>query len=146
MTNNIKYRLVRCPLRPAILTANTDSAASMRSDTTESRFLLFHSHPNHVDTFNSFDFFNLDIFDFCRLLPKVQRLTISLVWRASCPYRTCKNVPQERGGRYVTGFHIPPQVEQVVPRSTVSPGIRTVGFRALWPVAGARLTGRCCHE
>ncbi|PYS62133.1 MAG: hypothetical protein DMF76_09410 [Acidobacteria bacterium] len=66
----------------------------MRSDTPESRF---HSHPNRVDTFNFFDFFNLDIFDFCRLLLKIQRLTILSVWRASCPYRTCKNVMHERG-------------------------------------------------
>ena len=57
--------------------------------------------PNRFDTFNSFDFFNLDIFDFCRLLLKIQRLTILLVWRASCPYRRCKNVMQERGGAMV---------------------------------------------
>jgi hypothetical protein len=42
----------------------------MRSDTPESRFPLFHSHPNHVDTFNFFDFFNLDIFDFCSSSPE----------------------------------------------------------------------------
>ena len=40
-------------------------------------------------------------------------------------------------GRYVTGSHIPPQVEQVVLRSAVSQGIRIVGFCALWPLAGA---------
>jgi len=82
----------------------------MRSDTPESRFSLFHSHPNHVDSFNSFDFFNLDIFDFFRLLLEIQRLTILSVWRASCPYRTCKNVTQERR-RYATGSQIHPQVE-----------------------------------
>ena len=64
MTGNIRYRLVRRPLRPAILPTNTDSSASMRSDTPELRFSLFHSHPNHVDTFHSFDIFNFDIFDF----------------------------------------------------------------------------------
>jgi hypothetical protein len=33
-----------------------------------------------------------------RLLSKIQQLTISLVWRGSCPYRTCKNVMHKRGG------------------------------------------------
>jgi hypothetical protein len=61
---SIRYRLARRRLRPAILATNSDSSASMRSDTLESRFPLFHSHPNHVDTFHSFDFFNFDIFDF----------------------------------------------------------------------------------
>jgi hypothetical protein len=70
----------------------------MRSDIPESHFSLFHSHPSHVDIFHSFDIFNLDIFDFCRPLSKIQQLTILSVWRASCPYRTCKNVMQERGG------------------------------------------------
>jgi hypothetical protein len=64
MTGSNRYRLVRRRLRPAILATNTDSSASMRSDTPESRFPLFHSHPNHVDTFHSFDIFNFDIFDF----------------------------------------------------------------------------------
>jgi hypothetical protein len=95
---SIKYRLARRRLCPAILAANTDSPAPMRSDTPESCFPLFHSHANHVDTFNSFDFFNLDIFDFCGLLLKIQRLTILSVWRASCPYRMCKNAIRERGG------------------------------------------------
>ena len=49
-------------------------------------------------------------------------------------------------GRYVTGSHIPPQVEQVVSRAAVSQGIRIVGFRTLWPLAGVQLTGKCCHE
>jgi len=44
---------------------------------------------------------------------------------------------QERGERYVTGFHIAPQVEQVVPSSAISQGIWTIGFRALRPLAGA---------
>ncbi len=61
---SIRYRLARRRLRPGILAANSDSSASMRSDTPESRFPLFHSHPNHVDTFHSFDIFNFDIFDF----------------------------------------------------------------------------------
>jgi hypothetical protein len=137
MTGNIRCRLVLRRLRPAILAANTDSSASMRSDTPESRFPLFHSHPNRVDTFNSFDFFNLDIFDFCRLLLKIQRLTILSVWRERCPYCTGKNVMHVRGGRHVTGSHISPQVEQVVPSSAVSQGIWTAGFRALRPLAGA---------
>jgi hypothetical protein len=64
MTGNIRYRLVRRPLRLAILATNSDSSASMRSDTPESRFPLFHSHLNQVDTFHSFDIFNFGIFDF----------------------------------------------------------------------------------
>jgi len=64
MTGDIRYRLVRRPLCPAILTTKTDSSASVRSDTPESRFPLFHSHPNHVNTFHSFDSFDFDIFDF----------------------------------------------------------------------------------
>ena len=62
MTGSIRYRLVRRPLRPAILATNTDSSASMRSDTPESRFPLFRCHPN-LDSFRSFDIFNFDIFD-----------------------------------------------------------------------------------
>jgi hypothetical protein len=61
-------------------------------------FPLFRSHPNHVDSFNFFDIFNFDFFDFWRRSLKIQRLTISSVWRESCPYRTCKNVMQKRGG------------------------------------------------
>jgi hypothetical protein len=61
---SIRYRLLRRRLRPAILATKSDSSASMRSDTPDSRFPLFHSHPNHVDTFHSFDIFNFDIFDF----------------------------------------------------------------------------------
>jgi hypothetical protein len=41
-------------------------------------FLLIATIPSRFasfDTFNSFDFFNLDIFDFRRLLLKIQRLT-----------------------------------------------------------------------
>jgi hypothetical protein len=60
----IRYLLARRRLRPAILTTNTDRSASLRSDTPDSHFPLFHSHPNHVDTFHSFDFFNFGIFDF----------------------------------------------------------------------------------
>ena len=137
MTGNTRYRLVRRPLRPAILATKTGSSASVRSDTPESRFPLFHSHPNRIDTFHSFDFFNFDIFDLCRLLLKIQRLTILSVWRERCPYCTCKNVMHVRGRRYVIGSDIPPQLEKVVRRSAVSPGIWTAGFRALWPLAGA---------
>jgi hypothetical protein len=61
---SIRYRLARRRLRPAILATNSDRSASMRGDTPELRFPLFHSHPNHVDTFHSFDIFNFDIFDF----------------------------------------------------------------------------------
>jgi hypothetical protein len=61
---SIRYRLARRRLRPAIFATNSDSSASERSDTPESRFPLFHSHSNHVDTFHSFDTFNFDIFDF----------------------------------------------------------------------------------
>jgi hypothetical protein len=63
MTGHVRYRLARRRLRSAILATNSDSSPSMRSDTPESRFLLFHSHPNRVDTFHSFDIFNFDIFD-----------------------------------------------------------------------------------
>jgi hypothetical protein len=49
---------------------------SARSSVPESRFPLFHSHRNRVDTFNSFDFFNFDIFGLCRLVLKIQRLTV----------------------------------------------------------------------
>jgi hypothetical protein len=59
-----RYRLARRRLRHAIFTPNSDSSACMRSDTPESRFPLFHSHSNHVDTFHSFDIFNVVIFDF----------------------------------------------------------------------------------
>ena len=61
---SIRYRLARRRLRPGILAANSDSSASMRSDTPESCFPLCHSHSNHVDTFHSFDISNFDIFDF----------------------------------------------------------------------------------
>ena len=60
---SVRYRLARRRLRPAILATNSDSSASIRSDTPQSRFPLFYSHPNHVDTFHSFDIFNFDIFD-----------------------------------------------------------------------------------
>jgi hypothetical protein len=61
---SIRYRLARRRLRPAILATNSDSSTSMRSDTPESRFPIFHSHPNYVDTFHSFDIFDFDILDF----------------------------------------------------------------------------------
>jgi hypothetical protein len=48
---SIRYRLARRRLHSAILATNSDNLASMRSGTPESRFPLFHSHPNHVDTF-----------------------------------------------------------------------------------------------
>ena len=64
MTGNIRYRLIRRRLRLAILATNSNNSASVRSDTPESHFPTLHSHPNHVDTFHSFDIFNFDIFDF----------------------------------------------------------------------------------
>jgi len=66
---SIGYRLARRRLRPAILATNTDSSASMRSDTPESGFPLFHSHPN-LDTFHSFDIFNFDISNFVAFSPE----------------------------------------------------------------------------
>src|SRR6266403_5809613 len=97
---SIRYRLARRRLRPAILAT---SSASMRSDTPESRFPLFHSHPNHVDTFHSFDFFNLDIFDFCRLLLKIQRLTIFVSLARVLPLPHVQERNARERGRYVTG-------------------------------------------
>src|SRR6266478_2876604 len=104
----------------------------MRSDTREKGFPLFTAirittalstlSTSSTSTFSTF----------LRLLSKIQRLTISLVWRERCPCCTCKDVTQVRGRRYATGPQIHPQVEQVVPRSAVSQGIWTVGFRALW--------------
>jgi hypothetical protein len=142
---SVRHRLARRRLRPAILATNSDSSASMRSDTPESRFFLIHSHPNHVDTFHSFDIFNFDILDFVAssLENSATYDLASLARVLPLPHVYERNAGKRR--RYVTGFHIP-QVEQVVPRSAVSQGIRTVGFRALWPVAGPQLTGRCCHE
>jgi len=139
-------RLARRRLRPAILATNSDSSASMRSDTPDSRFPLFYSHPNHVGTFHSFDIFNFDIFDFVASSLE-NSATYDLVSLAQVlPLPHMQEGKAGERGRYVTGFHIPPQVEQVVPSSAVSQGIRTVGFRALRPVAGAQLTGRCFHE
>ena len=59
-------------------------------------FPLSRSLATGFDSFNFFDSFNLDIFDFCRLLLQIQRLTILSVWRASCPYWTCNNGIQVR--------------------------------------------------
>ena len=93
--------------------------------------------PNHFDTFDSFNFFNLDIFDFCRPLHE-DSATYNLVSLARVlPLAHVYERNAGERGRYVTGSHIPPQVEQVVPRSAVSQGIRIVGLRALWPLAGA---------
>jgi hypothetical protein len=71
---------------------------SARSGVPESRFPLFHRFgiastlsplsPSSTSTFSAS----------VRLFLKIQRLTILLVWRGSCPYRTCKNVMQKRGG------------------------------------------------
>jgi hypothetical protein len=98
MTGSIRYRLVRRPLRPAILATNTDGSASVPSDTPESRFPSFlairiTSTLSTLSTSSTSTFSTL-----LRLLSKIQRPTILSVWLASCPYRTCKNVMQERGG------------------------------------------------
>jgi len=95
---SIRYRLARRRLRPAILATNSDSSASMRSDSPDSRFPLFiairiTSTLSTLSTSSTSTFSTL-----LRLLSKIQRLTISSVWRRSCPYRTCKKVRQERGG------------------------------------------------
>jgi hypothetical protein len=134
---SIRYRLLRRRLRPAILATKSDSSASMRSDTPDSRFPFFiairiTSTLSTLSTSSTSTFSTLLL-----LLSKIQRLTISLVWRERCPCRTCKDVTQVRGKRYATGSQIHPQVDQVVPRSAVSPEIWTVGFRALWLLAGA---------
>jgi hypothetical protein len=90
MTDNIRYRLFRRRLRPAILATNTDSPASMRSDIPESRFPFFiairiTSTLSTLSTSSTSTFSTL----LC-LLSRIQRLTILPVWRRSCPYRTCK--------------------------------------------------------
>jgi hypothetical protein len=135
--NSIRYQLARRRMRLAILATNSGSSASMRSDIPESRFPIFiairiTSTLSTLSTSSTSTFSTL-----LRLLSKIQRLTISLVWRERCPCRTCKDVTQMRGRRYATGSQIHPQVEQVVPRSAVPQGIWTVGFRALWLLAGA---------
>jgi hypothetical protein len=109
-------------------------------------FPLFRRHPNDVDTFHSFDIFSFDIFDFVASSLE-NSATYDLVSLARALPLTCvyERNTEERG-RYVTGSHIPSQVEQGVLRSAVSQGIWTIGFSALWLLAGAYLTGRCCHE
>ena len=59
--------------------------SSTRNTVPESHLPSSTRHPRHVDNFDSFDFFNIVIFDFCRLLLKIQPLTRSSVWRGSCP-------------------------------------------------------------
>jgi hypothetical protein len=98
MTGSIRYRLFRRRLRLAILATNTDSSASMRSDTPGSRFPFFiairiTSTLSTLSTSSTSTFSTL-----LRLLLKIQRLTTLSVWRGSCPYRACKNVMQKRGG------------------------------------------------
>src|SRR5438309_10100920 len=105
----------------------------MRSDTPEARFPLFHSHLNHVDTFNFFDFFNLDIFDFCRLLLTIHRLTIFVSLARVMPLPHVQERNARGRGRYVTGSDIHPRVEHVVPSAAASQAILTAGLRALWP-------------
>src|SRR5437588_11926553 len=99
----------------------------MRSDTPEARFPLFHSHPNRVDTFNFFDFFNLDIFDFCRLLLKIQRLTIFVSLARVLPLPHVQERNARERGRYVTDSYIHPRVEQVVSSSAVPLGLKIAG-------------------
>ena len=134
---SIRYRLARRRFRLAILATNSDSSASMRSDT-PSRASPFFIAIRITSTFSTLSTSSTSTFStLLRLLSKIQRLTISLVWRQRCPCCTCKDVTQVRGGRYATGSQIHPRVEQVVPRSAVSQGIWTAGFRALWLLAGA---------
>jgi hypothetical protein len=38
-----------------------------------------------VDGFDSFNFFNSDIFDLWHVLPKIQQLTVVRIWCESCP-------------------------------------------------------------
>jgi hypothetical protein len=87
---SIRYRLARRHLRPAILATNTDSSASMRSDTPESR-LPFFIAIRMTSTLSTLSTSSASTFStLLRLLSKIQRLTILSVWRGSCPYRTCK--------------------------------------------------------
>ena len=87
--NSTRYRLARRGLRPAILATNSDSSASMRSDTPESRFRLFQairitSTLSTLSTSSTSTFSTL-----LRLLSKIQRLAVLSDWRGSCPYCTC---------------------------------------------------------
>jgi len=95
---SIRYWLARRRLRPAILATNSDSSASMRSDTPESRFPLFHSHPNHGDTFHSFDIFNFDIFDFVASSLENSATYDFISLARVLPLSHAENVMQKRGG------------------------------------------------
>jgi hypothetical protein len=95
---SIRYRLARRRSRPAILATNSDSSASMPSDTPESRFPLFHSHPNHVDTFHSFDIFDLDIFDFVASSLENSATYDFISLARVLPLSRAENVMQKRGG------------------------------------------------
>jgi hypothetical protein len=96
---SVRYRLARLRLRPAILATNSDNSASMRSDTPESPFPLFHDSDGHASTLSTFSTSPTSTFStLLRLLSKIQRLTILSVWRASCPYRMCKEAMHVKGG------------------------------------------------
>jgi hypothetical protein len=87
---SIRYRLARRPFRPAILATNTDSPASMRSDTPESCFPFFMAI-RITSTLSTLSTSSTSTFSTLLRLPsKIQRLAISSVWRGSCRYRTCK--------------------------------------------------------
>jgi hypothetical protein len=70
----------------------------MRSDTPESRFPLFHSHPNHVDTFHSFDIINFDIFDFVASSLENSATYDFISLARVLPLSHAENVMQKRGG------------------------------------------------
>src|SRR5439155_21502244 len=65
-------------------------------------FFFNDTAPTEIYTLSLHDALPIYIFDFCRLLLKLQRLTILSVWRASCPYRTCKNVMHERSEEHTS--------------------------------------------
>jgi len=137
MTGHVSYRPARRRLHYAILATNTDSSASMRSDTPELRFPPFSSPSGSHRHFQLFRLLQPRHF---RLLSSSLENSatydlVSLARVLPLPHLYEPNAGER--GRYVTGFHIPPQVEQVVPSSAVSQGIWSVGFRALWPLAGA---------
>ena len=137
MRGHVRYRLVRGPLRPAIW-RRIQTARHLCEGIHLSRASPFFIAIRITSTLSTLSTSSTSTFStLLRLLSKIQRLTISVVWRERCPCCTCKDVTQVRGRRYATGSEIHPQVEQVVPRSAVSQGIWTVGFRALWPLAGA---------
>jgi len=72
MTGSISYRLARRPLRLATLATNTESSASMRSDTPQSRFPLLHASGSRRH-FPLFRHLQLRHFRLCCLLSRELR-------------------------------------------------------------------------